>query len=125
MDSSGGDIPNVDETVAAIPDCDNGDKKTRARETEGAIWTLEPHVCRHCFGRLVSAPALGGGHWFLCTNCGARGDGETAAALCCCGLVLRSPVPGAPGTDAGIRCQPNPDPTPEFPSLFVAAEVRL
>jgi hypothetical protein len=43
----------------------------------------------------------------------------SVAALCACGLQVRR---AGVLVDAGLRCQPNPAPTPDFPSLFVAAE---
>ena len=78
-------------------------------------------MCRHCFGRLVSQALPDGAVRYQCTNCGAEAVGLEPAALCACGLVLRHPLPGG-STDLALRCQPNPAPTPEFPSLFVAAE---
>lgn len=101
----------------------SSDKKSRARtDAPDAGWTLEPHVCRHCFGRLASRPGPDGLTRYECTNCGAAETGATPAVLCSCGLQLRRP--GAPSgfVDAGIRCQANPAPKPEFPSLFVAAQ---
>jgi hypothetical protein len=99
-------------------------KKSRARPgAPDATWTLEPHVCRHCFGRLASTPGAPGLVVYACTNCGATATGPTPGVLCSCGLQLRRP--GAPTgfVDAGIRCQPNPAPSSDFPSLFVAAQV--
>lgn len=98
-----------------------GGKKTRARAEDGR-WTLEPHVCRHCFGRLVSAPAAVGGATYQCSNCGATATGAAPDVLCCCGMTLRRHGPGSGPISAGLRCQPNPSKTPEFPSLFVAGE---
>lgn len=98
-------------------------KKTRARTKTQTAWTLEPHVCRVCFGRIVSRPSTKDAHGFVyqCTNCGAENGGRSPDVLCACGLKLRNHAPGAPLVDAGLRCQPNPDPRPDFPSLFVAA----
>jgi len=95
-------------------------KRARAPDADVPAWRLEPHVCRHCFGRLVSAPAAGGGRWFECTNCGTHADGASPAVLCACGLMMKNPTGGLP-IAVGLRCQPNPNPTPEFPSLFVAS----
>lgn len=83
-------------------------------------------MCRHCFGRLVSsllAPGEPDVRRWTCTNCGASADGACHDALCACGIRLRHPT-GPGEIDAGIRCQPNPSPSPEFPSLFVAGEPR-
>jgi hypothetical protein len=33
---------------------------------------------------------------------------------------MRDGVNGPRMVDAGLRCRPNPKPTPDFPSLFVA-----
>ena len=87
---------------------------------------LEPHVCRECFARLVSFPVGGGLRRYFCPNCGAEAEATSADELCCCGIKIRKP--GRSGkaavlVDAGVRCIPNPDPTPLFPSLYVASEV--
>jgi hypothetical protein len=91
-------------------------------------WALEPHICRACFGRLVSRPADAPG-WrrYQCTNCGLEASAQAAAEVCCCGTKLRKATPsgrsGAALIDAGIRCMSNPAPTPDFPSVIVAGEV--
>ncbi len=101
-------------------------KRARVREAEGdadaGLWRLEPHVCRVCFGRLVSQHGLAGTRRFLCTNCGADGVGLGSEVLCACGLHLRKKGDGYGTISAGLSCQPNPAPRPDFPSLFVAAE---
>lgn len=100
-------------------------KKSRARAPgPDAGLRLEPHVCRLCFGRLVSTPGEDGHRRYQCTNCGAAADGETPAVLCACGLTFRRHGRADQAQDAGLRCQLNPSPTPEFPSLYVAAEAR-
>lgn len=100
-----------------------GSAKKRARVPDAAAsWALEPHVCRHCFGRLASTDAGEGRRLYQCTNCGAEAVGLSPDVLCSCGLKLRHHGPGGGLVGAGLRCQPNPSPTPEFPSLFVAAE---
>lgn len=103
-----------------------GQKKSRARKTAAPdappLWTLEPHVCRSCFGRLVSTPDQASGRTrYLCTNCGAEAVADSAEAVCACGLQVRTPAGVL--VDAGLRCIPNPDPRPDFPSCFVAAPV--
>ena len=102
-----------------------GPAKKRARALDAdAAWALEPHVCRHCFGRLASTDAGEGRRLYQCTNCGADATGLSPDVLCSCGLKLRHHGPGGGLVDAGLRCQPNPGPSPDFPSLFVAAEAR-
>jgi len=82
-------------------------------------WTLTDHVCRACFGRIVARETFDRRHVYRCTNCGAEREGRTESVLCCCGIRLKS------GVDAGIRCQRNPEPTPEFPSEIVAAQAEI
>lgn len=55
---------------------------------------------------------------YRCSNCGLEQEGRTEAAICCCGIKLKT------GADAGIRCQANPSKSPEFPSEIVAAEAE-
>lgn len=90
-------------------------KPARAPDAAPPPTRLEPHVCRHCFGRLVSRPASEPLREFECSNCGAAAVGPSSEVLCACGH------PAPPGVFSGLlRCAPNPNPTPEFPSLFVA-----
>lgn len=88
-------------------------------------WRLEPHICRVCHSRLASRDD-GGARRYECTNCGAHAHGHEASVLCCCGMKIRRPnrngTSGYVMVDAGIRCCANDNPTPEFPSLFVATE---
>lgn len=103
------------ETSALDSPTDRSVKKpARAPDVAPPPTRLEPHVCRHCFGRLVSRQA-GDAREFECTNCGASVVGPSVDALCACGH------PAPVGVFSGLlRCAPNPNPTPEFPSLFVA-----
>lgn len=92
-------------------------------------WVLESHVCRCCFGRIVSRPisASDADHEYLCTNCGARAESADPSSICSCGIKIRKRnAPGRSGgamIDARIRCMANPSPSPEFPSLIVASEI--
>lgn len=91
-----------------------------------ALYKLEPHVCRVCFGRLASTDLGEGLRRFECTNCGASAETKCASSLCCCGIKIRKT--GGRGTtqrmiDAGVRCHANPDPNPQSPSLYVASYV--
>lgn len=102
-------------------------KKSRPRVRgpiiAGAL-RLEPHVCRHCFGRLVSEVLPGTRLRYECSNCGAVAMGSKSDVLCACGLQLRHHGPARGTVDAGIRCRANPAPTPDFPSLFVAGQIE-
>lgn len=88
---------------------------------------MEPHICRHCFGRLASRPAGGDLREFRCTNCEVITHSIRAEDACCCGLKIRkrngTGRSGGPMVDAGVRCIPNPDKSPAFPSAYVASEV--
>lgn len=95
-------------------------------------WELEPHICRKCFGRIVSRVVPGSVpgaelRVYQCSNCGLEAQHTHADALCCCGIKIKKA--GRNGTksgamvDAGVRCIPNPERSPMFPSEFVASEV--
>lgn len=106
------------------------DRRIGGRDAEPTqdVWALEQHICRSCFGRLVSRPGdVDGWRVYLCTNCGIEASALAAAQVCCCGTKLRKPTAsgrsGSALIDAGIRCQVNPAPTPDFPSVIVAFEV--
>lgn len=88
------------------------------------IWRLEPHCCRVCFARIASAKTSGG-RLYRCTNCGLEAEGSKPSVVCACGIKLRkAKADGRSGEamiDAGVRCHPNPDPSPSNPSLYVAS----
>lgn len=113
------DITKCDSLSACYSPTDRSVKK-RARAPDAAMppTRLEPHVCRHCFGRLVSRPLVDEPpnlREFECSNCGATVVSSSVEDLCACG----HPAPA--GVRSGLlRCTKNPNPTPEFPSLFVA-----
>jgi len=111
---------NVLESLSVARRARQKPQKTRVRATPDASFSLEDHVCRVCFARLVSEAVGGKRRRYLCTNCGAEASGTTPDVLCACGLRLRASGSGDGTVDAGLRCQPNPKPTPEFPSLVVA-----
>lgn len=95
-------------------------KKTRGRDSS-PLFSLENHVCRQCFGRLLStdAGAGDGSRRYVCSNCGVCATGMSPDVLCACGMRLKQRGPGG-GDDAGVRCGPNPNPTPALPSQIVA-----
>lgn len=90
-------------------------KKMRGREA-GVEYSLEPHVCRRCFGRLLSAPGTGNNRRYVCSNCGDSASGPSPSVLCACGMTLKERGPNV----RLLACAPNPNPTAELPSLFVA-----
>lgn len=80
-------------------------------------WTITDHVCRCCFGRVLVRETFDRKRVYRCSNCGLEAEGRTEAAVCCCGMKLKT------GVDAGIRCGVNHDRTPEFPSEITACQV--
>lgn len=89
---------------------------SRAREE----WRLEAHVCRVCFGRIASREADDDGkRLYRCANCGLEAEGHKPSALCACGAKLRKGK--NQWVDAGLRCHPNQQKSPEFPAEIVAS----
>lgn len=89
-------------------------------------WRIEDHICRKCFGRVVSQPDADA-TLYRCTNCGYEVTGNAVAVICCCGIKYkkggrRGSKSVAP-VDAGIRCIRNPSPSSEFSCEIVASEV--
>lgn len=81
-----------------------------------SVWRLEPHVCRVCFGRIVSRAAdQDGKRLYRCACCGVSEPGASARVLCSCGVKLNA-------RSAGIRCEPNKNKTAEFPFEIVARQ---
>lgn len=90
---------------------------SRAQREPVQGWVIEDHCCRVCFGRVLMRETFDLRRIYRCSNCGAEAEGKTAAAICACGIKLKT------GVDAGIRCQVHAEPTPEFPSQVVAAQL--
>jgi hypothetical protein len=79
-------------------------------------WTLAPHWCRWCLGRIVHF-----GQRYRCANCGAEVTGAQdgiPAAICGCGIQIGE------GRLRGRRlfsCAPNPCRTTTAPAEVVIA----
>lgn len=90
------------------------------------LWVIQDHICRKCFGRIVSAQE-GTQTLFKCSNCGYEVTADDVAAICCCGIKYkrggRKGSKNVAPVDAGIRCIRNPSPTTEFCCEIVASEV--
>ena len=82
-------------------------------------WIITDHICRVCFSRVLLRETFDHRKIYRCAGCGAEQEGRSEAAVCCCGIRLKS------GIDAGIRCQVNANPTPEFPAQIVAAQAAI
>ena len=89
------------------------------------LWALEPHICKKCFGRIVSSDGEGNDRNYRCTHCGAVAYGRDASVLCCCGIMgkPRNRAKSAAPVNMGIRCVVNPHPSPDFPAEIVATEL--
>lgn len=90
------------------------------------LWAIQDHICRKCFGRIISAPE-GTQTRFKCTNCGYEVVADDVSAMCCCGIKYkrggRKGSKDVAPVNAGIRCIRNPNPTTEFCCEIVASEV--
>lgn len=90
------------------------------------LWVIQDHICRKCFGRILSCEHEGQTH-FKCSNCGYETTGTDVSAICCCGIKYkkggRKGSKNVAPVDAGIRCIPNPHITTEFCCEIVASEV--
>lgn len=87
----------------------------KAREPiEG--WIITDHICRVCFSRVLMRETFDRRRIYRCAGCGVESEGRSEAAVCCCGMRLKT------GVDAGIRCQRNDRPTPEFPAEITATQ---
>lgn len=92
------------------------------------LWRLEPHVCRKCFGRVLSRCAdTVGVRVYRCSDCGHEVEADNPAEICCCGVKIRKSgrdgsKHGGSLVDAGLRCIKNPARTNLLPSEVVAAE---
>lgn len=70
-------------------------------EKKSETWSLEPHVCRGCGGRIVrratgpSAVTPGGNPIYACADCGIRGSGFGPSFICWCGMAMRGGNAGA------------------------------
>lgn len=87
-------------------------------EDKGPLWSITNHVCRCCFGRVLVRETFDRRRVYRCSNCGLEAEGRSEAAICACGIKLRT------GVDAGIRCQVNAEKSPEWPSEITAAQAE-
>jgi len=92
---------------------------SRAKREPIEGWSIEPHCCRVCFGRVLMRETFDRRRIYRCSNCGVEAEGRTAAAICACGIKLKT------GVDAGLRCETSDAPTPEFPSEVVVRQAEV
>lgn len=87
------------------------------------FWQVEQHVCRACFGRVLSRAGNLGRRVYRCACCGIEQEGRSVSVLCACGIKLRTGKGHGGQQDAGIRCVANRDRSPENLSEVVAVAV--
>jgi hypothetical protein len=96
------------------------------KKKELILWAIQDHICRKCFGRVISASIEAQTH-YRCTNCGYEVTGSDVDVICCCGIKYkkggRKGSKNVAPVDAGIRCIKNPNQTTEFCCEIVASEV--
>jgi len=76
------------------------------------VYNKTDHVCRICYGRLLSLKDDSGADHIECADCGTKKKG-THLALCACGNRFLT------GKKAGFRCVKNTDKSPERPNEIV------
>ena len=86
-----------------------------ARE-QAQLWAITDHVCRVCLARVLARETFDRRRIYRCSGCGIEKEGRSEAAICACGIKLKT------GVDAGIRCELNPDRSPEWPAEVTAAQ---
>lgn len=84
----------------------------------GPLWAITDHCCRVCFSRVLVRETFDHKRVYRCAGCGVEAQAHSEASICACGIKLKT------GVDAGIRCQVNPDPRPEFPAQVTAAQAE-
>lgn len=82
-------------------------------------WVITDHICRVCFSRVLMREAFDRRKTYRCAGCGAEAVGTSEAAVCCCGIKLKT------GVDAGIRCERNADRSPEWPAEITATQAPV
>ena len=82
-------------------------------------WIITDHVCRACFGRVLTRTGDDGQRRYKCSNCELELAGGAVKCLCACGMTM-----GKKARDMGLRCVRNPRPSPEVPGAIVVAEVQ-
>ena len=89
-------------------------------QSEEFQFNITQHCCRVCMGRVLMRRTFDGKRIYRCACCDIEREGTGPAAICACGIKLRS---GHGQMDGGVRCVPNPDRTPENLAAIVATQV--
>jgi len=84
--------------------------------SDGPMWALTDHCCRVCFSRVLVRETFDRRRIYRCAGCGVEKEGRSEAAICACGIKLKT------GVDAGIRCEVSKNKTPEWPAEITASQ---
>jgi hypothetical protein len=88
------------------------------------LYRIEPHVCVSCMGRVLSralpdpdgaAPAPPS-RLYRCAECGIERVGQAPEIICACGFKVSGRA------TIGLRCEPNPGKSSEFPAEIIAVQ---
>lgn len=95
------------------------------------LWEITAHICIICMGRVLrrhfpeddatqadlSAPgrSMARGWLYRCADCGVEMAGHAPSVICSCGFRVK-------GRSLGMRCEPNANKSPEFPSEIIARQ---
>lgn len=82
-------------------------------------WEFTNHISRCCFARVLVREAFDMRKTYRCSNCDLEAEGRSEAAICTCGIKLKT------GVDAGIRCVVAESPSPEFPARITATQAVI
>ena len=82
-------------------------------------WAITDHICRACFSRVLVRETFDRRRIYRCAGCGIEKEGRSEAAICSCGIKLKT------GVDAGIRCELNTNRSPEWPAEVTAAQATI
>ncbi len=80
-------------------------------------WALTQHCCRVCFSRVLVRETFDRRRIYRCAGCGVEAEGRSEAAICTCGIKLKT------GVDAGVRCSENSAKSPEWPAEITASQI--
>jgi hypothetical protein len=105
--------------MTTTPPISHASKASPAPEKEpsrGFSWALTDHCCRVCFSRVLVRETFDRRRVYRCAGCGVEQEGRSEAAICACGIKLKT------GVDAGIRCEVSASRSPEFPAEITASQ---
>ena len=81
------------------------------------VWAITDHACRCCFSRVLVRETFDHKRVYRCSGCGIEAEGRSEAAICACGIKLKT------GVDAGLRCSVSAIKSPEWPAEITCTQV--